>query len=181
MSDDSAAHDAVNEQDEVTLSRSVDVRVSNRILARVNASAADAAGAEIMVNVRPAVVSPHVRRAHVDQEETNDAVAAAVGEAVREEADNADAYDVVAGVGIQEDQQEVVAGAAVLANQDEVDDAPAAAPAAGVQANQDNVNEICPLSLVPPFQAYISILRIMCMSIVNSCDLSTILGFHQRY
>ena len=71
--------DDVNEQDEVTLSRSVDVRVSNRILARVNASAADAAGAEIMVNVRPAVVSPHVRRAQVDQEETNDAVAAAVG------------------------------------------------------------------------------------------------------
>lgn len=132
------------------------VRVSNRILARVNASSA-----EIGANARLAVVSPYVRHAaaagRAQVEEEDNYAAAAVGGGVQD-AHDADGAAVVVGVGIPSDQQEVVAGAgdgaAVQANQDEVDDAPAAAaaPAAGVQ-DQEEVNEICPLSLVPPFQA----------------------------
>ena len=79
------------------------LRVSNRILARVNASSSvlpPAAVAEIGANARLAVVSPYVRhdaaagRAQADQEETDDAVASAVGDGVQaneEDADYADA------------------------------------------------------------------------------------------
>jgi hypothetical protein len=156
MSDDSAAHDAtslahididdVNEQDEVTLSRSVDVRVSNRILAQVtNASASvpvAAVAAENVVN-RPAVVSPSAAggRVQADQEETNDtAAAAAVGGGVQANQAEADYADASAAAGDSE----------VLLSNDEVDDEvlrPNGAAGAAVFSNENiPTQHICSLT-----------------------------------